>query len=89
MEENERATIFLKVASHLMEEVFTRIADLQDVFDVFTTDIRYHSLCLELYLRCYERSLNDSSPFPRLSKKRATFQMEIEKIKFVLDQGMD
>ena len=44
MEENERATIFLKVANHLMNEVFTRIADLQDVFDVFTADIRYHSL---------------------------------------------
>ena len=44
MEENERATIFLKVANHLMDEVFTRIADLQDVFDVFTADIRYHSL---------------------------------------------
>ena len=44
MEESERATIFLKVANHLMDEVFKRIADLQDVFDVFTADIRYHSL---------------------------------------------
>ena len=50
MEENERATIFLKVANHLMDEVFTRIADLQDVFDVFAADIRYRSVCLELYL---------------------------------------
>ena len=55
MEENERATIFLKAASHLMDEVFTRVADLQDVFDVFAADIRYHSVCFELYLRRYER----------------------------------
>ena len=76
MEESERATLFLKAASHLMDEVFTRVADLQNVFDVFSADIRY-SVCLELYLRRYERSLNDSSPLPRVSKKGATFQMEI------------
>ena len=28
MKESERATIFLKAASHLMNEVFTRVADL-------------------------------------------------------------
>ena len=60
MEESERATIFLKAASHLMGEVFIRVADLQDVFDVFAADIRYHSVCLELYLRRYEISLNGS-----------------------------
>ena len=76
MEESERATLFLKAASHLMDEVFTRVADLPDVFDVFSADIRY-SVCLELYLRRYERSLNDSSPLPRVSKKGVTFQMEI------------
>ena len=62
----------MKVASHLMDEEFTRVADLQDVFDVFAADIRY-SVCLELCLRRYERSLNDSSPLPRVSKERATF----------------
>ena len=44
-------------------------------------------VCLDLYLRRYERSLIDSSPLPRASKKRATFQMEIERIKSILDQG--
>ena len=83
MEESERATIFLKTASHLMDEVFTRIADLQDVFDVFAADIRYRSVCLELHLWRYERS----SPLPGVSKKRATFQMEIERTKFILEQG--
>ena len=84
MEESETTTILLKAASHLMDKVFTRVADLQDVF---AADIRYHSVCLELYLRRYERSLNDSSPLPRVSKKRATFQTEIERMKFILDQG--
>ena len=42
MEGSERATIFLKAVSHLMDEVFTRVADLQDVFDVFAADVRYH-----------------------------------------------
>ena len=87
MEESERVTIFLKAASHLMGEVFIRVADLQDVFDVFAADIRCHSVCLELYLRRYEISLNGFSPPPRVSKKRATFQMEIERAKFILDWG--
>ena len=39
MEESETTTILLKAASHLMDEVFTRVADLQDVFDVFAADI--------------------------------------------------
>ena len=86
MEETERAT-FLKAASHLMDEVFTRAADLQDVFDVFAADIRNHSVCLDLYLPRYERSLNDSSPLPSVSKERTTFQMEIERIKDILDHG--
>ena len=85
MEESKRAKIFLKAASHLIDEVFTRVADLQDVFDVFSPDITYHSVCLELYLRRYERSLNDSSSLPRVPKKRATFQMEIGRIKSILD----
>ena len=89
MEESERATIFLKAAIHLMDEVFRRGADLQDVFDVFAADIRYHNVCLELYLQHYERLLNYFSPLPRASKKQATFQMEIERIKAILAQGMD
>ena len=87
MEESERAAIFLKAASHLMDEVFTRVADLQDVFDVFAANIIYHSVCLELYLRRYERSLNDSSSLPRVSNKRATFQIETERIKPILGWG--
>ena len=45
----KRATIFLKTASHLLDEVFTRVVDLQDIFDIFAADIRYHNVCLELY----------------------------------------
>ena len=40
MEESQGATIFLKAVSHLMNEVFTRVADLQDVFDIFAADVR-------------------------------------------------
>ena len=69
-----------------MDEVFTRVADIQDVFDVFAVEIRYHSACLELYLR-FERSLSAASPLGRVSKKRATFKIEIERIKVILDQG--
>ena len=87
MEESERATIFLKAESHLMDEVFTRVADLHNVFNVFAADIRFRSVCLELHLRLYERSLSHSSPLPRVPKKRANFQMEIERITAILDQG--
>ena len=37
-----------------MDEVITRVADLQDVFDVFAADIGYHSVCLALHLQRYE-----------------------------------
>ena len=52
MEESKRATIVLKAASHLLDEVFTRVDDLQDVLDVFAADIRNHSVCLELGYIC-------------------------------------
>ena len=87
MEESERATIFLKATNHLMDEVFTRVADLQDVFDVFAVEIRYHRVCLELYLQRLEISLSASSPLPRVSKKRATFKIEIERIKIYPRSG--
>ena len=66
--------------------IFARVAELQDIFDLFAADIRRHDVCLELYLRRYERSLSDSSPLSRVSKKRATFQMGIERITVILDQ---
>ena len=84
MEESERTTIFLKAVIHVIDEVFTRVAYLQDVFDVFAVDITYPSVCLELYLRHYERSLSDSSPLAK--KKRTTFQMEIERVATIIDQ---
>ena len=87
MEESERATTFVNTTSHLMDEVFTRVADLQDVFDVFTADTRYYNVYLESYLRRYGRSLNDSSPLTTVSNKWATFQMETERIRSILDQG--
>ena len=49
MNKIKRALIFLKTASHLLDEVFTRVVDLQDIFDIFAADIRYHNVCLELY----------------------------------------
>ena len=52
-----------------------------------TADTRYHNVCLELYLWRYERSVNDSSPHIRVSKKRSTFQMETGRIRSILDQG--
>ena len=39
MEESKMATIFLKALSHLMDEVFTRVAKLQDALNVFAADI--------------------------------------------------
>ena len=87
MEESERATAFLKATNHLMDEVFPRVDDLQDVFDVFAVEIRYHSACIELYLRCFEILLSASSHLPRVSKKRTTFKIEIERIKVILAQG--
>lgn len=63
---------------------YLRESDPQDVFDVFAIDIRYPSVCLELYLRHYERSLSDSSPLAK--KKRTTFQMEIERVATIIDQ---
>ena len=43
MEESKMATIFLKALSHLMDEVFTRVAKLQDALNVFAADIFFFS----------------------------------------------
>ena len=46
---------------------------------------RYHSVCLEIYLWLYERSLSDFSHLPTVSKKRTTFQTELDRITAILD----
>lgn len=58
MEESERTIIFLKTANRLMDEVFSKVADLRDKILKFVSGIRYRSVCLELKLRPYERSLS-------------------------------
>ena len=46
MEESKMATIFLKALSHLMDEVFTRVAKLQDALNVFAADINFFLVTL-------------------------------------------
>lgn len=48
MEESERTIIFLKTANRLMDEVFSKVADLRDKILKFVSGIRYRSVCLEL-----------------------------------------
>lgn len=60
--EYESATKFIGAARHNQDDVFTRIADrLLDNEDasvkcVVSADLYYHNLCLQNYLRRYERS---------------------------------
>ena len=46
---------------------------------------RYHSVCLEIYLWLYEGLLSDFSHLPTVSKKRTTFQTELDGITAILD----
>ena len=87
IEECNRAKVFLKAVTQNMDEVYTRVADVEDEESIFAADIVYHVSCMSTYLKKYERSVETATVMPRLSRKRELFKKETDNLSHILDQG--
>ena len=58
--EKNRAEAFLKAATILQDDVFTRTCDLQDANAVLAADLYCHKLCIRNYIRKGEKKLHKS-----------------------------
>ena len=85
--ESPRAKLFLKATSYLQDEVFSQVADLESESRVFGADVIYHKLCLETYLRKYDRSVSSHKKERESSSKRLLFLQEVESNKELIDRG--
>ena len=85
--EDARAEHFLKAVTTLQDEVFVRVADCDSNSRVFGADLYYHKVCLESYLRKFERSLLSSTQTRKGLLKRNIFQEETDCIQQTLDRG--
>ena len=62
MSECPRAQKFIKVTMFFQDDVYARVADLEDERSVFGADLYYHKVCLESYLQNYFRATNTHNP---------------------------
>ena len=85
--ETPRANAFLAAAMYFQDDIYTRVADLENDKSVFGADLHYHRACLQNYINKYERALDEGKP-PRISLKRQSFREELEAIKDLLDRGV-
>ena len=85
--ESPRAQKFLNAALHLQDEVYTKVADLEDEQSVFGEGLFYHKLCLESYLQKYMRATAATKGPKKSSGKKSLFQSEVV-IRNLLQQGI-
>ena len=86
--ESPRAQKFLNAALHLQDEVYTRVADLEDEQSAFGENLFYHKLYLESYLQKYMRATATTKGPKKSSGKRSLFQSEADVIRDLLQWGI-
>ena len=64
-------------ALYLEDEVYTRVADLEDERSDFGADSFNHKLCLESYLQKYMRATAATKGSKKSSGMRSLFQREV------------
>ena len=70
------------------DEVYTKVADLEDEQSVFGVDLFYYKLCLESYLHKYMRDIAATKGPNKSSGKRSLFQSEADVIKIFFNGGL-
>ena len=71
----------------MQDEVFVCVADLDSNPRVFGADLHFHKLCLESYLRKFERLQSSSNKKRKGLQKRSVFLEETDSIRKALDRG--
>ena len=72
-----------------MDDVYTRISDLNSAERIFGADIYYHNFCYNQYIRKYnmtKKTPDESSSRQYLSKRRF-FDKYVDFIRTVIEQG--
>ena len=87
-----RANRFIEtVFFYFQDEIYTRIADLEEDSRVFGADLYYHNCCMEAYLGTFVRQINpDSGPCNQnrqRSLKREEFLKEKSSLEGLLKNG--
>ena len=80
--------MFREAASFQLEEVNTRICDLDSDLRIFSADLYYHSSCFSSYILKYKRATNPSqSEIAINTTKRDVFNFHIDFIESIIDRG--
>ena len=87
MSEYPRPQKFIKATLFLQDDVYTRVADLEDERSIFEADLYYHKVCLESYPQKYFRATATDKPERNHSKKRCLF-LEVRAISDLLTKGI-
>ena len=91
--ESARANRFIEAAICFQDEIYTRIADLEEDLRVFGADLYYHKRCMEAYLSKFGRQIiPDSRPCNQnrqRSLKREKFLKENHLLKGYLRMVME
>ena len=86
--ESPRAQKLLNAAIHLQDEVYTKVADIEDEQSVFGADLSYYKLWLESYLHEYMRDTAATKGLNKSSGKSSLFQSEADVIKIFFNGGL-
>ena len=86
--ESPRAQKFLNATLYLQDEVYTRVAGLENERSVLGIDLFYHKLCLESYLQKYMWATAATKGPKTSSGKSSLFQCEVDVIRNLLRRGI-
>ena len=87
--ESSSAKCFREAAEFFMDDVYTRICDLENDENIYGADLLYHHSCLSSYIQKHKRALQaQEKGFHYLKKtKRHIFENYKEFIKEIIDSG--
>jgi hypothetical protein len=86
--ESNRAEVFREAALFQLDEVYTRICDLDSDSRIFGADLYYHSSCFSSYILKYKRATNPSQGELVINTtKRDVFKRHIDFVNNIIDQG--
>ena len=86
----DRARSLIDAAIAFQDAVYTRIADLETPSSLIAADIYVHKLCINNYIKSYERTLSENEPTPstpRPNIKPILFERAVPYIDQLLSEG--
>ena len=87
--ESLSAKCFRETAEYFMDDVYTRICDLENDENMYGADLLYHHSCLSSYIQKHKRALQAQEKGSHYLKttKRHIFENYKEFIKEIIDSG--